>query len=99
VLVWSVTLSRALAWVAQRIADRPYRRCKYSYPSKSAHALFVMKDQVVGLLLDIGPRSLQTDIIWSITRSAESVRSDRACPRNMSPDKMQGFHQTDKRTQ
>ncbi len=96
--IFVMNLSRALAWVAQCVADRLYRHRKHSYRINFAHALSVMKDQIVRLLLGIGPPSLLPDIVWSMARSVEAVRPDRTYPRNMSTNKTQGFFQAYKRT-
>ena len=96
--LFMVNLTAILAWVAQAIADRLYQERRCAYRVNFANALSKMKDNVIRLFLDAGPPTLLPQLVGALALNVEAVRPDRSYPRNLKPQKTQGFYGNYKRT-
>jgi len=90
-------LTAAVWWEAKEEADklREGKSNKFEYIPNMNHAIGVMRDRLVRVLISSDPETRSDQllkIIRSVTRNVIPVRPDRSCPRNSSPRKSKFHH-------
>jgi len=96
--ILALNLASITAWVAQVITDQQFKHRRLRYQVNFANALSLMKNRLVRLILGSNPLELCDYLTHQMAGVTEPIRPDRSYPRNIRPQKLQGFHGCYKRT-